>query len=463
MTTLLSKHWRDDLVDTSHTGRQERKRTIRNGTAYRIARAGLWMLSNPTLEVDTSPPDDWEGAWDFLDRQVNSELHSFLGDRSDAANRCMFGVRSSERPECWVNFKYLGVNQVEPVRDVGARAMTFVDAWNNHDLRMESHDRKVYKLITCKERTLRRSWRFTFRYAPGMSHAFINDTIRFYDSEGVEVFCTRPPSAVDSSSTGPLGGMSLRMTLIDDGVVTVGQRTLPVGKIEAHADDWASAVFPVYVNNPTVTITGLTDIHDTTLANGAYADNNYGQFTSLDLSNFDYRAKSLIKIQTSALPAGSVSSFSCTLYAWLWSSSPKTVDFYCVEAANTWVQGTKLGSPEVGSCCWNKLTYNTDNWAGSAGLSTSTTDYKTPADGTVTRTGTGSFTVSLLTSRVPAWEQGTTTNNGLLIDGPTADSVSWSLTRSTDHGTAGQRPKFDITYTTGPAFPYSVLMGRRRR
>lgn len=128
---------------------------------------------------------------------------------------------------------------------------------------------------------------------------------------------------------------------------------------------------------------------DNRLDNGD-PDGNYGGDGNAYFGNLSGGSRIFKEVQRfdlSSIPAGRTC-ITATLYLYdtNWGNhlQPTTLDIYEIAAANsTWVAGTANAAPQVGSCCWNKKTYNTVAWAGSAGLSTATTDYINTSLGTL--------------------------------------------------------------------------------
>lgn len=122
------------------------------------------------------------------------------------------------------------------------------------------------------------------------------------------------------------------------------------------------------------------------------------------------------------IPAGATC-LSATLHYFKASTVPNdavTCTIYEISDANgDWIPGDNYGSTaDAGEPCWNYKEYNTVGWAGSAGLSTSGTDYEATALGSFVIPAsavTGDhYTCAIDTDTVAAWF-GQSTNNGIIM------------------------------------------------
>jgi len=215
------------------------------------------------------------------------------------------------------------------------------------------------------------------------------------------------------------------------------------------------------------TYSGVEDNRIDSLSSPNY---NYG------LNGFGYAGNQTTRIMKELQRfdlSGLTSSWTVTaavlyLYDQDWASRTAdcTINVYQIAAANgDWIEGTTTGSAEVGSPCWNKKVYNTVNWAGSAGLSTATTDYINTSLGSAVFTDgvSGYRTITFNSSGESVVEDwlGDATNNGFLLVGSGSDN-NWTRFTSSD-GTDGQRPYLSVDYTTAAAHtPFAALNGPMR-
>lgn len=179
---------------------------------------------------------------------------------------------------------------------------------------------------------------------------------------------------------------------------------------------------------------------------------NYGLNNYL-ASSVNY--KGLLEFDLSSIPAGSkIISAKFYLYQALSGAALAfTATIYSIAVGNAaWVEGTKNGAQAgAGEPCWNALAADgaggvTTAWAGSAGLSTAGTDYEATAMGAFNGDRSDAdgteYSVALPTARVEGWCGATNTNYGLLI---TLSQACGGL-GSSDHATAGYRPKLVVVY-----------------
>ena len=165
----------------------------------------------------------------------------------------------------------------------------------------------------------------------------------------------------------------------------------------------------------------------------------------------------LIRFILQSFPSGvDVSSAILTFYISAPISNNHTVYFYEISDANgDWIEGTKSSAiAGAGEPCWEAKEADgsggvTTLWAGSPGLSTADTDYKTPAIGTVNWATSyaqyESINISLDADTVKAW-CGQSTNNGIKF---ILDSTEWNngALYYSDSLNTGYRPKLTVYYT----------------
>ena len=161
---------------------------------------------------------------------------------------------------------------------------------------------------------------------------------------------------------------------------------------------------------------GATNVQDTWIYSSS-PNNNYGASTSLYFGGATSNAKPLTRIDTSLIPTD-VTLTACRIY-FTQGEVGRTLVAYRVADANTWVEGTKAGATAgTGETCWNKVAYNTQNWAGSVGCSTSGTDYDAVGS-TPTTIVSGYNYISLPIGWLNDWRSGARVNNGVVLIEPT--------------------------------------------
>lgn len=163
--------------------------------------------------------------------------------------------------------------------------------------------------------------------------------------------------------------------------------------------------------------------------------------------------KALIEFDLSSIPADATCDD-----AWITLTSTESVgthtnNIHEIASGNAaWPEGTHaLDVGGAGDCCYSYLDQDSGSetsWAGSAGLSTSGTDYVAGTIGTIAYPDSSSNTEaegSLNTSDVEDWFGGSNENYGiLLLEAADITTGDW---HSSSAGTAGYRPEIDVDYT----------------
>lgn len=143
------------------------------------------------------------------------------------------------------------------------------------------------------------------------------------------------------------------------------------------------------------------------------------------------------------------------------TGGPYTANYYSISSANSdWIEGTKNNTTAgSGEPCWNAKEADgsggvTTAWAGSAGLSTATTDYENTVLGSfeyyrndaIGTEYSATFNASGI-SRVEDWFGVTNTNYGLMISKDYRLSCCFK-----EHDTESYRPVLTVTYTAAGTF-----------
>lgn len=210
---------------------------------------------------------------------------------------------------------------------------------------------------------------------------------------------------------------------------------------------------------PTTTISGTTDVEDTYIlsALGTY---NYGITTSLSTGAVSNPiARALIRVASSAIPAGSITGFRAHLYCY---NNSANIIAHAVKAANDWAEGTKNSSTAgTGEVCWSYCKYTGQNWAGSVGCGTADTDYYTGGDDpTDSATASAWSTLACPTAWATNWRDTLWTNNGFVVKGNTGSAGNASFYSSEYTTDSTKTPYFEVDYTSVPVF---VNYYRQRR
>jgi len=184
-----------------------------------------------------------------------------------------------------------------------------------------------------------------------------------------------------------------------------------------------------------------------TKVNSTQPTRNYGITGSLLSSTVD---RMLLRMSLSAIPATDICDSAVLSLFQVGSSAALafTLTAYKILLANgDWIEGTKNNATAgTGEPCWDYKEYNTVGWAGSAGLSTSGTDYDATALGTVSGNRSDAngteYQITLPAALVETWFGSDTDNYGLLI----VTSAGCGNMGSSDYATAGYRPKLVVNH-----------------
>lgn len=208
------------------------------------------------------------------------------------------------------------------------------------------------------------------------------------------------------------------------------------------------------------------NVEDATLRSGAAADWNHGSCTFIAVSYTQVyvgliRAKNL---DTEIGQAGeaNITSAVCSLYAYIEHASTDNVGIHRV--FKPWVEGSSCESDAAG-CTWNDWSSDASEWttegclcANDDGEDNSTDDGDCDASTKRDRTSTADDTedcdgvaswhvFEIDTAIANGWYQGTINEEGIAIVASEGYHVYY---RSTEYGTASQRPFFVFTWTAAP-------------
>lgn len=180
--------------------------------------------------------------------------------------------------------------------------------------------------------------------------------------------------------------------------------------------------------------------------------------TTVNLYETSNGRRPLIQFDCSSVPATAICS-SATLYLYHFTpgtATPQlTLSFYSVAVGNAaWIEGTRnYAQALAGEPCWNALAADgvggvLTPWAGSAGLSTVTTDYEASVLGSFHPVRTDplgtEYSTPLTAARIQGWFGPANTNYGLLAICTGANDSGMC---SSDYPTAALRPKLVVNYT----------------
>lgn len=186
---------------------------------------------------------------------------------------------------------------------------------------------------------------------------------------------------------------------------------------------------------------------DTVVSSGA-PDANYGGW-ALMLTDANAIQKILIRFDLSSIPAGSVCTAASIKLTPKDNDSAHDLSVYKITDANgDWVEGNKIIQTGSGMSCWNYKKYNTDAWAGSAGLATAGTDYINTVIASFSGATTANTQIEIPFNAdglliLESWF-GDATNNGFLLTDTSGSDIFYHTGEAT---TESYRPVLSITYT----------------
>ena len=421
--TKRSQHWLDEPQARG------RKRTIRNWMHYRAPQAVGKQVADdfdPWLDVKAkAKPSNgvipsWTGNIDMAFASLDAPLQAFAGDTTDAKNSALWGVRRSDRPNSWVNWKAYGVVDSTPATinyDAAGNAIgaTWKGLWPGADLEVRHCGHKVTKRIIIRERSAPTHYEFTLKLAGGHDAVQVGDTLSIRDAQGIERLRTMPPWAHDSATTSiePDGHQYFPATLTRGKDV----KGLACYAIDINPKDLERAILPMYVD-PTTTIGPNAATCEDNYLNGVVAgnNNNYGGLTTMYVGNTN-KYRGLLRVATADIPLGTINSATWAFYVVGAATYPRTWSAWAMMDASTWVEGTGAPAAENGSSCWNKMVYNTTNWPGSVGAGTSGTDFIADASppGVSVTARDAWYSLTLKTSWFSGWKSGSMVNNGWTV------------------------------------------------
>lgn len=182
-------------------------------------------------------------------------------------------------------------------------------------------------------------------------------------------------------------------------------------------------------------------------------------------------AKCILEFDCSSI-SGDATCDSATLHLWQAGATPSGARTFTIHellvANEDWVEGASEDPATAGQSTWDhKNDWNGGgggdvNWAGSAGASTSGTDYDASALGSDNGGGSdgAEIAITLTTAAVQDWFGTPNENYGII-----GWTNAWINTDSSDGATAAERPKLVVEYTgaAAGALPMAMNHYRRRR
>ncbi len=402
------------------------------------------------MEAQSIKPPDWAGTWDFSHAQLEAPLQVYVRDSKDASNRAMLGINPAKRPDVWATWKAMEANPVEPVFSQSGNRVAFDGLWDGCSWTLDIAPHSLKDTITIKDKAIApKDFRWTIKLSPGATLDARADGIHLLDSDGVSQGQITYPVAWDGNGSDMDHNIRVAMSFGE-----------PIGPflqmiLTPNAVDVAASVGDVVID-PTTVIQGAPDIEDA-LIFSSVSDANWGGRPDIIVSNTIH---ALSRVAASALPAGTIDDFRHVIrVGGIASINP--LELFFIKDANDWVEGTNNGTTQVGSCSWNHAKNATQSWAGSAGCSTSGTDFEASGSPPSEILPANSFvTFTLPTVWASDWRDAVKAANGhvgFMVDA--SNNKTWF---STEQAGPSIRPAYEVDFTTGPAGAPFLFLSRRR-
>ena len=335
-------------------------------------------------------------------------LRSYLGNTDNKENYSVVMTFSlSNDPNIWVRFIGLGTEGSIIKHSNSGR---WENAWKDTDIELDINRGEIKETITIKSKQAPKKFTFAVEHSTGLTMAVKDNVVIFYDSTGKDIFKTSPPWGIDNATK------NIRVTLVQGDPVDLNNIRRSTIVITPDFIDMENAEYPVKID-PTTTISGTAGMDDDGMLSWA-ATCNSGVALSISIGQSGMY-KAMTKVDKTLLPAGTIVGFYLNVYHSHQQYGNATNYFYRIKAANNWIEGTGAGYPIValaGEPCYSWCKYNTQAWAGSAGCSTSGTDYDADANPPgVFVESPGWYMAPLKTVWATDWRDDIATNNGILV------------------------------------------------
>jgi len=391
---ITSKHYRDIIKDV--TKPKERTRTVGKNINYRGAN-GEWKKSELVVTNQATAPTDWLSqkveydkdskefttttySYDFDKASLKSPLQFFTRDALANDDEPMVGFRLSDDPDSSVQLRAGNIENYVSATEIDSQTIQWTGLWTDANYRARHTNGGVKTDFVITGENHPASFTEKIKLNKGLTLVDNGDNSLSVMKGDKEVYYFPAPY-------GFVDGDVLLENLIEVTMVK-GAKS---GEFETiiitpNADDLAGVG---YKNNiiidPTATISGTSDIDDSLLYSSV-GGNNYGALSEQAFQPGVLGGgirRNVIRVTTSSIPYGTITEVRTVFTREAYAGQNQTgtlVGYYLLSANVGWVEGTKTGSPELNTVCWNDHTYNSiQEWAGSVGAGTSGTDYNATA------------------------------------------------------------------------------------
>jgi hypothetical protein len=231
------------VTDTDHPTVSGRiLRAISNWQNYRTP-AGLIVQTDAGASVQTSAPDGWSGVYDFSLASLMAPCQAFFRNSLDGSNRIMWGIRRSETPGAWMNWRAVSPlnGSSDPVVNAGSHTVTWSDAWASTDLILHVNRHSVGMELLLKDANHPAMFRFTLRIPNGFSYAVESSVLVVRDADGQSMFVTKQSAGEDAD------GKLIAVVFSEGGTLTVGGVVYPIFRHIPSLADLSGCTYPVRI------------------------------------------------------------------------------------------------------------------------------------------------------------------------------------------------------------------------
>lgn len=437
--------------DTRKEGRKV-TRTLRNWSSFKLPGQD-WEESKNIIEAGSASVRDLAP----MKKHEKASLQSYVGNARDADYQCAASVRLSDDPNVSIDMRPIDALSSRLVQ-LPDNVIKFPGVWQHATKLYQPCPDKLLGTLRLERPGHSAKFRYSLDVPDGMRIVFADNAARILDDQGAERLHILAPMGWDSSTVNPEtpdGRKPVRVTMREAGTIRVGGRDCIVVELEPNKNDLEGATYPVEIKrNPTVQITGTTDIEDNYIYENL-PTNNYGNATTLFMRPPGNEQRILLRISAGSIPAGNITGF--RLFSYSPYNTAGTIYAYFVADANDWPEGN---GTQPGNSCWQQCKKDVQSWAGQQGCYLSGTDYDADGD-PPSMIFDGTYNkwrqFDLKPEWPPLWRDLARTANGLIFNIPTAGQQY--RMQSTEHGIYPLYFEIDWAPAAGGAAQRWFMMG----
>jgi len=449
----------------------KRRRRLGRGLNYQAADGTFKPASSQFSIAGTNQPTNLATRISAQYASTEAPLFFWAGDADQPLNRATIVIAPDEDPSFSIAITAVAPDNVVETQITDGNKVIWPNFWKNADLEWTHGSDLAKKVIRLTEPGHNFSWRFKYKLPPGATYTLVNNILSIFTQDGRKVFSTKYPYGHDAN--GPIRGKSFRCSFEQIG--TWGpENQWPICELSTNPDDFDSAVYPIEID-PTVTKTGSSEIEDNTLIDGGGIE-EWGTGGSEDLylgvyaPGGPYLHSIIMRTLGDALPGGitAIRLYLKEFNQFGSATGSPAVAYQIASDNNDWEPGTENFAPADRSCSgYKKREPPSVEWAGGYNSRCGVIGTDILAEGG----GQPESTPDLLSEATGSWYQWDIPVDwdidvaGVLLKQETETDSCLAYFRSTDYGTANERPYFEIDYSEGgvAAYYYNNLILRGRR